>query len=155
MKNWYLIQTKPRQENVARQNLTNQSFETYLPKIDIGGKSIPLFPRYIFLQLDDKNQNWTPVRSTKGISNFVRFGLKFAKIPDKVIQIIKERESDTVEKYIDLSKFHKGDKVEVLDGPLKGQTGLFDRYSSDKRVIVLFKILQQTQTLFLDKSSIK
>ena len=151
MKNWYLIQTKPRQEDVTRENLTNQSFETYLPKVDIGGKSIPLFPRYIFLQLDDKNQNWTPIRSTKGVSNFVRFGIEFAKIPDKVIQIIKEQESDTVEKYINLSKFHKGDNVEVLDGPLKGQTGLFDRYSSDKRVIVLFKILQQYQNITLDE----
>ena len=151
MKNWYLIQTKPRQEEVARQNLTNQSFETYLPKFDISGKYIPLFPGYIFIQLDDKSQNWTPIRSTKGVSNFVRFGIKFANIPDKVIQIIKERESDTVEKYIDLSKFHKGDKVEVLDGPLKGQTGLFDRYSSDKRVIILFKILQQNQNITLDE----
>ena len=154
MKRWYLVQTKSRQEEVARQNLINQSFETYLPRVEINGKFIPLFPRYIFLQLDDKNQNWSPVRSTKGVSNFVRFGLKFATLPDKIIQIIKDRESDTIEKYIDLSKFHKGNKVEVLDGPLKGQIGLFDHYSGDKRVVVLFKILQQNQSLILNEDLI-
>lgn len=155
MKSWYLVQTKPRQEEVARQNLINQSFETYLPRVDIDGKFIPLFPRYIFLYLDDTNQNWTPIRSTKGVSNFVRFGIKFAKVPDEVVKTIKDQESDTIDKFIDLSKFHKGDKVEIQDGPLKGQVGLFDRYNSDKRVVILFKILRQMQTLILDECSIK
>jgi len=155
LKSWYLVQTKPRQEEVARQNLINQSFETYLPRVDIDGKFIPLFPRYIFLYLDDTNQNWTPIRSTKGVSNFVRFGIKFAKVPDEVVKTIKDQESDTIDKFIDLSKFHKGDKVEIQDGPLKGQVGLFDRYNSDKRVVILFKILRQMQTLILDECSIK
>jgi transcriptional antiterminator RfaH len=154
MKHWYLVQTKSRQEEVARQNLINQSFETYLPRIEINGKFIPLFTKYIFLKLDDKNQNWSPVRSTKGVSNFVRFGLKFATIPNNVVKAIKAQESDTIDKFIDLSKFHKGDKVEILEGPLKGQVGLFDKYNSDKRIVVLFKILQQKQFLVLDESSI-
>ena len=64
------------------------------------------------------------------------------------------QESDTIDKFIDLSKFHKGDKVEILEGPLKGQVDLFDRYNGDKRIVVLFKILQQNQSLTLDESSI-
>ena len=70
--------------------------------------------------MDDKNQNWSPVRSTKGVSNFVRFGLKFATIPDNIVKTIKTQESVTIDKFINLSKFHKGDKVEIKDGPLKG-----------------------------------
>ena len=85
MKNWYLIQTKPKQEEVASLNLINQDFEIYYPKTKIKDKVIALFPRYIFIQLDDKNQNWSPIRSTKGVANFVRFGVKFAKVPDDII----------------------------------------------------------------------
>jgi len=56
MKNWYLIQTKPKQEEVASSNLANQNFEIYYPKTQINNKVIALFPRYLFIQLDDKNQ---------------------------------------------------------------------------------------------------
>ncbi len=89
MKRWYLVRTKSRQEELARQNLINQSFETYLPRIEINGKFIPLFSKYIFLKLDDKNQDRSPVHSTKGVSNFIRFGLKFATIPDNIVKTIK------------------------------------------------------------------
>ena len=74
MKNWYLIQTKPKQEKMASQNLINQNFEIYYPKTQIKNKVVALFPRYIFIQLDDQNQNLSPIRSTKGVANFVRFG---------------------------------------------------------------------------------
>ena len=67
MKNWYLIQTKPQQEAVASQNLSNQGYDIFHPKAMIKNKSVSLFPRYLFIHLDDKNQNWTPIRSTPGV----------------------------------------------------------------------------------------
>ncbi len=53
---WYLAYTKPRQEEIARVNLEQQSFEAYLPlykkfkKTELGPVSVfePMFPRYIF-----------------------------------------------------------------------------------------------------------
>ena len=89
MKKWYLIQTKPQQESIATKNLSNQGFEVFFPKAIIKNKTVSLFPGYLFIRLDDKNQNWTPIRSTKGLSNFVRFGLSFAKVPDQIISMIR------------------------------------------------------------------
>lgn len=154
MKNWYLIQTKPKQEEVASLNLINQDFEIYYPKTKIKDKVIALFPRYIFIQLNDKNQNWSPIRSTKGVANFVRFGIKFAKVPDDIIMSIKLQEDDTVEKLIDLSKFHQGDSVQIQEGALKGQQAIFSHYDGQMRAIVLLKILHQDQRLALKENEI-
>jgi len=154
VKNWYLIQTKPGQEEVASQNLINQNFDVYYPKTQIKKKIIALFPRYIFIQLDDKNQNWSPIRYTKGVANFVRFGIKFASVPDDIINAIKQQEGDTVEKLIDLSKFHKGDAIQIKEGALKGQQAIFSHYDGQMRAIILLKILHQEQKLALKESEI-
>ncbi len=154
MKNWYLIQTKPKQEKMASQNLINQNFEIYYPKTQIKNKVVALFPRYIFIQLDDQNQNWSPIRSTKGVANFVRFGIKFAKVPNYIIDTIKQQESKTIDKLIDLSKFHKGDAIQIQDGALKGQQAIFSHYDRQMRAIVLLKILHQEQILTIKESEI-
>ena len=154
MKNWYLIQTKPKQEEVASSHLSNQGFEIYCPKTQIKNKIVALFPRYIFIQLDDKNQNWSPIRSTKGVANFVRFGVKFAKVPNDIIEVIKQQEGDTADKLIDLSRFHKGDSVHIQEGTLKGQQAIFIHYDGQMRAIVLLKILHQEQKLTLKESDI-
>jgi len=74
--NWYLIHTKPRQENAALLNLEQQGYECYLPillaeKLRQGSLSVieePLFPRYLFIRLDPSggSQSWAPIRSTRG-----------------------------------------------------------------------------------------
>ena len=111
MKKWYLIKTKPRQESTAIINLENQEYTTYCPIVKINTKNVVLFPGYIFIYLDKKNENWSPLRSTKGVINFVRFGLNFAQVPDQIIEHIKANQSTSVEKLKQLSKFKKGDKV--------------------------------------------
>lgn len=154
MKNWYLIQTKPKQEKLASQNLISQNFEIYYPKTQIKNKVVALFPRYIFIHLDGKNQNWSPIRSTKGVANFVRFGVKFAKVPTAIIDSIKRQEDSTIEKLIDLSKFHKGNAIQIQEGALKGQNAIFSHYDGQMRAIVLLKILHQEQKITLKESEI-
>lgn len=33
-----------------------------------------LFPGYLFIQLDQLNDNWHPIRSTRGVNQLVTFG---------------------------------------------------------------------------------
>jgi transcriptional antiterminator RfaH len=154
MKNWYLIKTKPQQEAIATQNLTNQDFDVFFPKAVIKNKTTPLFPGYLFINLDDKTQNWMPIRSTRGVSNFVRFGLKFAKVPNQIINMIKTQQQQTIEKMIDLCSHHKGDYIEIQSGPFKGQQAIFQNYKSSERVIVLLRLIGQQQKITLDTQEI-
>ena len=105
MKNWYLIKTKPRQETIAKQNLKNQDYEVFCPVSNINNRLTVLFPGYLFVQLNKKTQNWSPINSTKGVSHFVKFGLNFAKVPTSVIEFIKTNQHITAEKLKNLYKF--------------------------------------------------
>ena len=154
MKNYYLVQSKPRQEDIAIQNLENQGYHVFHPKANIKGKIVSLFPRYLFVQLDSESQDWSPIRSTTGVLNFVRFGLSFAKVPDEIVDMIKNQQQQTIDKIIDLSKFHKNDDVEILAGPFKGQKAIFSSYNADERVIVLLKILNNQQELSFNSSEL-
>ena len=154
MRNWYLIKTKPQQEAIATQNLTNQNFNVFFPKAVINNKTTPLFPSYLFIELDDKIQNWTPIRSTKGVSNFVRFGLSFAKVPNQIINLIKTQQQQTIEKMINICSHHKGDYLEIQTGVFKGQQAIFQNYNSSDRVTVLLKLIGQQQAITLDQREV-
>lgn len=154
MKKWYLIKTKPRQEKIAVENLENQSYKVYCPRALINNKNVVLFPGYLFIQLDSGSQNWYPIRSTKGVSNFVRFGLSYAKIPEKIIQVIKENESLTKNKIIDLNEFNPGDKVQITEGVFKNCSAIFKSFESNERVLLLLSLLGQEQTINIKKQSL-
>jgi len=153
MKHWYLVKTKSKQEDIAILNLENQNFHVYCPYALIRNKNEVLFPGYIFIQLDKDTQNWSPIRSTKGILYFVRFGLSYAKIPDNIIEFIKTNQLNTAEKLKNINKFKSGDKVQITDGVFKNCIAIFKSYKSDERVILLMNILGQQQKLTIKQES--
>ena len=154
MKKWYLIKTKPKQEKSAIINLENQGFHAYCPWAKINNKSVVLFPGYLFIQLDEKLQNWSAIRSTKGVLNFVRFGLSYAKISDDIIEFIKASEKSTSEKIKNLNNFHQGDKVQITEGVFKNCVAIFKSFKSDERVLLLMNLMGQQQTIIIKKKSL-
>ena len=154
MRNWYLIKTKPRQENVAIKNLENQKYSTYCPTVTINNKHIVLFPGYLFIYLDKKKENWSPIRSTKGVVNFVRFGLNFAQVPDTVIKFLKANQLINKEKLKNLNKFKSGEKVQITDGIFKNCVAIFKSSKAEDRVILLMNILGQQQAITIKQESV-
>ena len=154
MRNWYLIKTKTRQENIAIQNLKNQEYSTYCATVKIDNKHVVLFPGYIFIHLDNKKENWSPIRSTKGVVNFVRFGLNFAQVPDNVIEFLKANQLINKEKLENLNQFKSGDKVQITDGVLKNCVAIFKSFKSDDRVILLMNLLGQQQSISIKQESV-
>ena len=154
MKNWYLIKTKPRQENVAIKNLENQKYSTYCPTVTIKNKHIVLFPGYLFIYLDKEKENWSPIRSTKGVANFVRFGLNFAQAPDTVVNFLKANELINKEKLNNLNRFKSGDKIQITDGVFKNCVAIFKSSKPQERVVVLMNIIGQQQSVTIQQESI-
>ena len=151
MNKWYLIKTKPRQEIKAKKNLENQGYRAFCPMIKINDRLVVLFPGYLFIQLNDKTQNWSPINSTKGVSHFVKFGLNFAKVPNSVIEFIKTNQHITADKLNNLNKFKPGDKVQISDGVFNNCVAIFESYKSDERVILLMNLLGREQSLSVKK----
>ena len=154
MKNWYLIKTKPRQEKIAVLNLKNQNYHVYCPMALINNKNVALFPDYLFIHLDENLENWSPIRSTKGVLNFIRFGLSYAKIPNNIIDFIKSNELNTSEKIKNLSSFKTGDNVQITEGIFKDCIAIFESFKSEERVILLMNIMGQQQKINVMKKSL-
>src|SRR5215470_13887426 len=99
MLRWYLIRTKVFREAIAQANLLRQGYETYLPcaqsQVRRHGswieRSAPLFPRYLFLRIQVGYQSLAQVESTKGVAGVVRFGFRYAVVPDGVVNRLRER----------------------------------------------------------------
>ena len=154
MKKWYLIKTKPKQEKTAITNLQNQSYHVYCPSGKINSKVVMLFPGYLFIYLDATTENFSPIRSTKGVSNFVRFGLNYANISNKLIDFIKYNEIDTAKKIKKFNDFKSGDKVEITEGIFKNCVAIFQSLKSDERVLLLINLMGQQQSIKIKKKSV-
>ena len=151
MRKWYLLTTKARQEITAIKNLKNQKYTTYCPTVKINNKNVVLFPGYIFIHLDKNKENWSPIRSTKGVVNFVRFGVHFAQVPDNVIEFIKANQLVNKEKLKNLNKFKPGDKIQITDGVFKNCVAIFQSFKADERVTLLLNILGQQQAINMEQ----
>lgn len=150
-RNWYLLYTKPRAEKLAQENLQRQNFETYLPLITENhrrrGKytSIiePMFPRYLFIQLNCTTDNWAPIRSTLGVSSIVRFGNYPMLVPEYLLEQLRANENEHGIQYISENEFQTGDRIRIIEGAMAGMEGMYERQTSKERVTVLLNIAGQ------------
>jgi transcriptional antiterminator RfaH len=153
MSRWYLIQTKPSAEAVAKLNLERQGYEVYFPRLLQPMRRrarwvdaiVALFPRYLFLRLSEGFQSLGPVRSTLGVSNAVRFGSAYAIVPDGVIsELVSREDPHSCLHHLNVaSPFIAGSRVRIAAGPFHGLDGIFSRIAGQERVIVLLSLLGQ------------
>lgn len=150
-KNWFVVHTKPRKENVALDNLQRQGFAAYCPQTIQPKRrrqcwrqvAEPLFPRYLFVQLNVGVDNFSPIRSTVGVVGLVRFGNHAAVMPESAIEAIQHQEQEMKNTDAEHPHWQKGDVVEILEGPFMGLKGIFQKKESIERVSLLLDILGQ------------
>ena len=146
---WYVIHTKPRQEQRALTNLQQQGYLCYLPMITLeklarGRLNLveePLFPRYLFICLDNgrHGQNWAPIRSTIGVSGLVTFGSTPAKIDANLIRLLHQQQAGLTASPERL--FHQGEVLTVAGGPFAGLEAIYQMPSGDNRAMVLIELM--------------
>jgi transcriptional antiterminator RfaH len=156
---WYVLTSKPREEQRAYDNLVIQGYEVFLPKIaqvikKNGLKAValkPLFPNYLFIQLDKQVANFNAIRSTRGVGSFVRFGLNQATIDSRIIDDIKqsiatEKQGKTLDELLD---YCQGDTVELTQGSLKGLKAIYQAKDGLERSILMVKMLGQESKVII------
>ena len=146
---WILVYTKVKQEKRANENLLNQGFKTFLPLISSSNINLkseilkPVFPRYIFVQVDLKSENWNSIRSSYGVSGIVMFGEEFTPIPPEIIISLKDKlnAEDIYEQKVKDIDYKKGDKLTIKQGKLAGIDAIFLSKKSKDRVRLLLSLL--------------
>ena len=145
---WYVIHTKPGNEDRVRINLHNQEIETFSPLLETyqycNGRMIPkikpLFPNYIFAKLD-LELHYYKVKWTRGVNKILGSGSEPIPISAKVIQTIQGRSGkDNLVKLED--ELRDGDMVQINSGPFKSLRGVFQKMMSSKgRVRILLSLI--------------
>jgi transcriptional antiterminator RfaH len=160
---WYVIHTKPRQEQRALLNLEKQGYECYLPILTIeklrqGVMVIvdePLFPRYLFINADSAGfaKGWSPIRSTKGVSRLITFGTAPAKVEEQLICVLRAH-SDAVSGSPQ-RMFSAGDRVVVSHGPFAGLEGVYQMKNGESRAMVLIELVTKSALLHVAPANLR
>lgn len=148
MKNWYVIQTKPKKEEEADSYLSTRGVEIFSPLMEtftlrkgrMNKELKPLFPGYIFGKFD-LEQNYPLVRWGRGVKKVLGFGGYPTSISEEVVEIIKER-TDNEGIMRGKQIFKANDVIRIKTGPFKDLLAIFERWVSDsERVKILLNLI--------------
>jgi transcriptional antiterminator RfaH len=158
MKRWYVVATKPRNEDRAAMNLLNGGIEVLAPRLKLrkfkDGKFVeviePMFPGYIFVRFHPVDE-FRMVKYARGVKTIVHFGGKIVPLQDDMIELIRTRLENGVAS-IQKPKIDKGEKILIKDGPFKGFSGIFESELDGKeRVAILLEGVNYCAKMEIDR----
>jgi len=164
MRQWFAVQTHQKGEIQAEFNLRRQGFGVYLPQFlklrrharKQDWVKAPLFPRYLFVNFDIRTDSWHSIKSTIGVNQIICQGSNPVSLSDDIIAKIRGREDDSGNIRIGkICAFTPGQTVQVIEGALVNQFGIFDCDSSEEWFRVLFNLLGLPINIDLPIDSIK
>lgn len=156
---WYALQHKPAQGDRALTHLQNQDIACFYPKITVekikAGKRTkklePLFPGYLFVNLEQTDPMWAKLHSTRGVLRIVGFANKPAAIGDDVIQHVK----DSLDSVAEQGGIKPGQVVKLNERPFEGINAIFQAYDGEARAIVLISYIQKQQRVKVPVSALR
>jgi transcription elongation factor/antiterminator RfaH len=158
---WYAVQCLSNREFVAAVQLHNQGFATFLPcqlktrrharRFDSVRR--PLFPGYLFVQLDLARDRWRSVNGTLGVVKLVGRAEQPSAAPAGSIEAIRAAcdESDVIHVSADIAP---GDVVRVTCGPFSELVGKLERLDGAARVRVLLELMGRRTSVVLPRDQI-
>lgn len=155
---WYVVLTKPRQEQRALEHLEQQGASAFLPLFqrELIAKGVrtlraePLFPGYLFLQSSPADPLLSKIRFTLGARGLLYFGKQPAVVGTLLVDDLQQctvyNERDLLHK--------KGQKVALRSGPFQYTEAIFQEYDGAKRAIILLSLLGQQSQLLVEVSEL-
>ena len=158
--NWYALSTKARHEKKVHSQLLQKGITSYLPLQTIHRRwsdrykevQEPVFSCYIFVKIPLKQR--LEVLQTDGAVRLVSFNGIPATIPDDQVNAIRTilENNYQIEKVDYLTP---GQKIEVIQGPLKGTRGILAEVKNSHRLILRIDSIMQAISFNIDYRDIK
>jgi len=165
-KQWYVVHTYSGYEERVKKNL-EQRVKSMDSGDDILQVVIPtedeievrngqrrtvtrkILPGYVLVEMNMKDESWSLVRNTPGVTGFVGSGNKPTPLQeDEVDRILKQMEAEAPRVKPGL---RQGQSVRVIDGPFLDFVGLVDEISQEKgKVKVLLSLFGRETPVELD-----
>jgi len=156
---WIVVTLKPNQSKRAEENLLNQGFTTFFPKITYPANeklvTKDLFPGYGFIQFTEY-EKLLSINSTKGVSRVMRINNSIPQLADSVIEDINKQLSNLNSQFAIQRPFKKNDKVmiklKILNNQEAEVMSVCNKKDSQK---VLLKILNSSQVVWVDSKHLR
>lgn len=158
MKRWYLLYCKRGEQRRAKAHLENQGVECFYPEIEVekilrGKRQMvkePLFPSYMFVRFDfNQGPTFTTVRSTRGVTDFIRFGAEPKELQGDLIYELKQL-STHLDDVSDAKMPVRGQEIEVKSGQFCGLKAIYQQPDGETRSIMLVKMLCQSVPMSIE-----
>ncbi|MFQ5455865.1 MAG: transcription termination/antitermination protein NusG [Nitrospirota bacterium] len=157
---WYAVSTKPKKENLVSLQLEKDKIEVFLPKvkerINRFGRpvtlSTPLFPGYLFVNVENNLTVLNKIRWTIGVKKIMGNGDIPVSIDENVILFIKSQ--TTKDGVIRIrNRFKPGERVRIKTGLMKDLIGIIKEPAPrEGRIKVLMNIIKYSAEVEIDES---
>ena len=162
MEAWYVLRTKPHKETAVYRLLKSREITVFYPTIKVdpvnprSSRTRPYFPGYMFVQADLSEIGRNTLEWLPGSHGLVAFGGEPAAVSPHLVETIKTEAVTHQKQQQEKKRFHAGDKVRIVGGPLAGYEAIFDtELSGQQRVQVLLTYLHnQPKPVKIDRLDI-
>ena len=159
--NWYVFYCRSRAEKKAYEELKNEGFNAYLPLVltervwsdRIKKVQLPMFSGYIFVKCN--KYAVSKVVQLQQIVAPVKIGSEYSKIQENVIELIRIVEKHGLYYSSESCSIKKGDKVEIIAGPLKGFSGYCIEEAGQSLIVIAIEGVNQDLKLKTKKGTVR
>lgn len=164
-KHWHALYVRSRAEKKVLEQLEEIGVEAYLPLItevrqwSDRRKRVeePLFKSYVFVRNDAKQH--IAILGVYGIIKFVTFEHRPVIVPENQILAIKkfvdDYEKGTQYKMQNESDLKVGQKVRIINGPMKGLTGKLQTIENKRHLVVYIEAVGKYLPVHIPRAKVE
>ena len=164
-KKWHALYVRSRSEKKVLSQLEDKGIEAYLPLItevkqwSDRRKKVeePLFKSYVFVHSSDKQ--YITILNVYGVVKFVTFEHEAVVVPENQILAIKkfvgEYERGEEFKIKNDEELKVGQKVRIINGPMKGLVGRLDTIRNKRHLIVYIEVVGQFIPVHIPRAKVE
>ena len=149
---WYAIHSRSRHEDVVCKGLQKKLIDAFLPKMQVMSRRkdrrkrilIPILPGYVFVHSDLNPDQHLDILKTYGVVRII--GIQGKPVPVKDEEIASLMTLHGTDRTVrNQAYMKKGDRVMIMEGPLKGLTGFYLRHKGKvDKVVISIELLQRS-----------
>ena len=162
---WHALYVRSRAEKKVLSQLEDNGYKAYLPLVTELKKwsdrkkkvEEPLFKSYVFVYSSEKE--YIPILNVYGVVKFVSFEHKAVVVPENQILAIKkfvsEYERGEEFKMLNDEDLKVGQRVRIINGPMKGLTGRLETIRNKRHLIVYIDVVGQSIPVHIPRAKVE
>lgn len=160
---WYVIHTCSRQEVRVEAGLRRKGLEIFLPRVTVPSRrrdrsrllKVPLFPGYLFAHTDLSFPAYYAILRHQGVVRILGIKGRCVPVPEDTVAAI-HAVVESGRPFYPWPYLKQGMRVQIIEGPLTGATGIIWRKKpSQRRLVVGVELLGRAVAVDLEEEAVQ